>query len=482
MNVQKETAGVSVFWKIMERFGYHGIKMLVQIILARILLPSDFGLISIILVFIDIATTFVQSGLNTALIQNKDADDDDFSSVMWLSIFIAILLYIFLYVSAPVISAFYENTKITFLLRLMGVMLFGGAVNSIQIAYTSKRSEFKKQFMANSIAVIVSGSVSIWMAYKDFGILSLILQQLIWQYTNCIILGLSIKWRPKFIFNTKRVCKLFSFGWKMLASSLLIRLNSMLSKLIIGKKFAASDLGYYTKASGFPAAFSDVAVNAISFVALVSFSDTQDNFNNVKLTLKNYVRYSFFFISPIMLGLAAISRPMVVVLLTDKWLPSVIYLKLLCIVYLFQPICSFYGQAVSGLGRSDLYLRVFMIVKPIGIILMFIATLFLKSIIFIAVIEIVIAVLEALIQAVNVKKLLKYSYKEQLLDWFPSVISAFLMYICVSMCDKISVNDIALMFIELIIGVAAYVLFSLIFQRKTFTEFMKIIKEKVKLV
>lgn len=446
----------SIFWKILERGGFHGAKLLIQIVLARILAPENFGTLTILLVFVDIFSIFVQSGLNTALIQNKETSEEDFSSILWVSVGISAALYAVLYLIAPAVAHFYNDLNITVYLRTIGCVLIGGAVNSIQIAYASRTFNFRSQFLSNSAAVILSGIVGIAMALNGAGVWSLIVQQIMWQGLNCLILGFLIKWRPKFVINGSRVKVLMGFGWKMLASSLLIRMNSMLANLIVGKRYSAESLAFYTKAQNFPTAFSDVVVSSISSVALVSVSSIQEDKARVKNSVRLYVSNSMFFVAPLMIGLACAAQPFIRLLLTDSWLPCVPYLQVFCVLYLFQPLCAIFGQAISGYGRSDLYLRAFLVAKPAGLALMFLVVWLSDDPLYMAVSVVVTSVFEMLVQSSSINKLLGYSLREQIKDWLQPVAAALIMAVPVYAMNLLSLPPLVLLIAQIAAGAVIY--------------------------
>ena len=475
--MRKESTKLSLVWKLLERFAYHGIKLLVQIILARILAPSDFGVLSIIIVFIDIATIFVQSGLNTALIQNKNATDNDFSTVFWFSILFAVLLYGIVFITAPIISNFFENQSISSYLRFLGIMLIGGAINSIQIAYSSRNNNFRAQFICNLIAVVLSGALAVVMAYSGYGIWALIVQQIIWQYLMVILMEIAIKWKPKFVFSVDSLKKMFSFGWKMLLSSLLIRVNIIISNLIIGKKYTDNDLGYYSKAQSFPTVFSDVAVTAISSVALVDFSKKQGDIDVTKKTLKKYLNHTMFFVAPIMFGLIAIAEPFVSLLLTDKWLGCVDYLRIFCLMYLFQPVCAIYGQAISGYGRNDLYLKAYLIAKPIGLLLIFASAFLFDSPIYIAFAVLLTSIIEMIAQSINVKKVFNMGYISQLKSWLPCVVMAIVMFIVCYLLTYLTMSNILLLLIQVIVGGITYLFLCFLTKNEVLLAFISKLKK-----
>ena len=414
----KKSITASFAWKLLERFSFHGVKLLIQIILARILFPSDFGLLGIIMVFVEFATIFVQSGLNTALIQNGEVDENDFSTVFWFSTLLALVLYLVLFFASPAIAFFYNNTAITVALRVLGIYLFGGAFNSIQIAYATKKFDFKSQFIGNFISITISGCLGIYLALNGAGIWALIIQQLVWQFLCCIIMFFFIRWRPRFVFDGKRLKPLLSFGWKMLLSSVLMRSKSLISNLVIGKKYNEEELGHYTKAQNFPVAFSDVVVNTFSSISLADLSKTKDDLNASNKKLLLYIEYSTLVVTPALIGLFATSTPFIHILLSDKWLPCVPYLQMFCLIQLFQPICAIFGQALSAFGRSDLYLKTYLITEPLGLALVIGGSFVFSSPISIAWIMLVTQILETIILFLLVSKIYRIGLSVLARTWF----------------------------------------------------------------
>jgi teichuronic acid exporter len=260
----------SLFWKLIERGCAHGIQFVVQIILARLLLPEDYGLIALVVIFTTIASVFVQSGLNTALIQKKDAEEVDFSSVFYLSLLIACLLYIILFLAAPFIAVFYNMPQITPVFRVLSITLIFGAFNSIQNAVVARKLQFKKLFFSSIGALLISGTIGIYMAYSGCGVWALVMQQLTNQLSITVILWFTVKWRPNLLFSFSRVRNLFSFGWKLLASALIDTIYRDLRSLIIGKMYNPTMLGFYNRGQQFPT----ILVSNIDW-PIPDLSDTQ---------------------------------------------------------------------------------------------------------------------------------------------------------------------------------------------------------------
>jgi teichuronic acid exporter len=272
----------SLLWKLMERGGTQGIQFVVQVILARMLLPEDYGVIALVVIFTSIAGVFIQSGLNTALIQKKDVDEADFSSVFYLCLFIACLIYITLFLTAPFIATFYGIPQITLVFRVLSITLFFGAFNSIQNAVVARNLQFKKLFFSSTGAILISGTAGIYMAYTGFGVWALVGQQISNQFLVTIILWFTVKWRPELLFSFSRVKKLFSFGWKLLASALIDTIYTDLRSLIIGKMYTPAMLGFYKRGQQFPSIIISNINGSIQSVMLPVLSSQQDDRLRVK--------------------------------------------------------------------------------------------------------------------------------------------------------------------------------------------------------
>lgn len=327
-------------WKWLERCGVQGVQFIVQIVLARLLMPEDYGVIALITIFITIANVFVQSGLNAALIQKKDVDNLDYSSVFFTSLFITFVLYIALFISAPTIAEYYGEYEIILALKVLAITLFSGAFNSIQNAIVAREMQFKRIFYSSLWGVLISGIVGIIMAYAGFGVWALIWQQLINSILSTLILWFSIRWRPKFQFSIIRVKVLFSFGWKVLASSLIPALTENAYVLIIGKTYNNEILGYYNRGYQFPSVIINNVNAAISGVLFPVMASHQNNIEKLKNITRRAVLVSSFFVFPAMAGLAAMAEPLVKVILTEKWLPCVPLLQIECLFYATIPLIT----------------------------------------------------------------------------------------------------------------------------------------------
>lgn len=460
------SSGASVIknmsWKFAERITAQLVTFIVSIVLARILDPSDYGVISLVMVFITIANVFVSDGLGSALIQKKDADSLDFSSALYFNIIFSVVIYLILFLVAPAITNFFgRNYEIlTPILRVLGLRVIVAAINSVQHAYVSREMIFQKFFWATLFGTIASAFVGIWMAYHGYGPWALVGQYLTNTTVDTIVLALVLHKKPIIAFSFERVKKLFDYGIKILGSGLLIVTYTEIRSFIIGKVYTSSDLAYYDKARQFPSLFVNNIVSSISAVLFPKMASEQDDLSQIKATTKRSIRFTSYLMCPLMFGLATVAEPLVCVLLTDKWLPCVPLLQVLCISYLWQPIHAADLQAIKALGRSDIILNLEVVKKSIELVV-------LLAVMFISVDAIVIsmsvnATLFVVINAIPVKKLMNYSINEQIKDMAPSFIMAAIMAIAVWMFKYLPISSFLILIIDIMMGACLYLVMSLI--------------------
>lgn len=473
-SVSKNKVISSLIWKFLERGGVQGVQFVLSIILARLVTLEDYGIIALLLVFIQIATVFIQSGFNTALIQKKDADDLDFSSIFYLSFFVSGIVYVFLFFGAPFVAKFYKSESLTKLLRVISLTLFFGAVNSVQNAYVSKTMQFRRFFFSSMGSVLGSGIIGIILAYKGFGVWALVFQQLIRDFLICVILWFTVKWRPKFIFSFQRVKSLFSFGWKLLVSGLLDTVFRNIYNLIIGKIYNKDVLGAFNRGQHFPQLIAVNLDGSIQSVMLPTLSSHNDDVSEVKRITRRSISMSAFLLMPCMFGLAAVAKPLVIVLLTEKWLPCVPFLQLACISYAIYPIHTANLTGINALGRSDIFLKLEIIKKTITILNIIITLPF--GIHAMAIGQVISSFIASFINAYPNKKLMNYKYFEQWKDLMPSFLCSIVMAVCVWSLHFIPIPNILLLFIQILTGVFIYILLCKIFKIENFNYFINTIK------
>lgn len=464
------------FWKLLERFGVAGVQFILQIILARLLDPETYGVLSILIIFTTLANVFIQNGFNTALVQNKDVTEEDYSSVFWVSLGIAGLLYGVIYVSAPFIAAFYEMPIIISPLRVLALILFPGALNSVQIAKVNREMDFRKIFISHIASVVISGAVGIVMAYMGFGIWALVAQTAINILVICIVMRFTVKLNLRFVCNFKRVKVLFSYGWKLLVSSLIDTLYQDLRSLVIGKKYDEGTLGYYNRGKQFPQFIINAVNNSVQSVMLPAMSAKQDDKSQVKSLMRNSVMLSAYIIFPIMAGLAGVAAPLVSLLLTDKWLPCVPYMQIYCFTFAFYPVHSCNLQAINAVGRSDMFLKLEIIKKSYGVLALVIAVFCFDSPIAIAMTGIFTTAISCFVNAYPNKKLIDYSYFEQMKDILPSLAISLVMFVIVLAVGRLSVAPIFVICLQVLTGVAVYLVISAVTKIKPYNMILSTVK------
>ncbi len=469
-----------LLWKLLERFGVHGISFILQILLARLLDPEHYGILSIMIIFTTLANVFIQNGFNTALIQNKDVDEDDYSSVFWVSLIIAGVLYAVIFFASPLIGVFYKMPDIVAPMRVLALMLFPGALNSVQVAKVSREMDFKKIFYSNIGAVIVSGVAGVVIAYLGGGLWALVVQSMLNVFVACIVMRFTVKLRLRLCFNLKRIKILFAFGWKLLVSSLMDTLYQDLRSLVIGKKYDSSTLGYYNRGKQFPQFVISSINGAVQSVMLPAMSKNQDDKARAKSMMRNSITLSSYIIFPMMAGLAGIAAPLISLLLTDKWLPCVPYMQIYCFTLAFYPVHTCNLQAINAMGRSDIFLKLEIIKKTMGISLLVFAVFCFDTPIAIAMTGIFSTLVNCVVNSYPNKKLIGYSYFEQIRDILPSFAASAIMLAAVIALGTLPFAPILVMLLQIVTGVIIYIAISAATRMKPFMLVMSMTKSFLK--
>ena len=466
----------ALFWKLMERFGVQIVQFVLQIILARLLSADYYGILSLMVIFTTLANVFIQNGFNTALIQGKDVTEDDYSSVFWVSLGIAGIIYGVLFFGAPVIAKFYEMPDLVVPFRVLCLMLFPGAVNSIQLAKTSREMNFRNVFYSNLGGILISGTVGIAIAYMGGGLWALVIQTMLNIVAACVVMWFTVKWRPRLICDLNRVKVLFSYGWKLLVSGLLDTLYHNLSSLVIGIKYSSEDLGFSNRGSQFPSFLVNCINGAVQSVLLPAMSAEQDDKTQVKTLMRTSVTVCSYIIFPMMAGLAAVATPLVRLLLTDKWLPCVPYLQIACFCLAFYPVHTSNLQAINAMGRSDIFLKLEVIKKAVGLVALLISVFCFDTPLAIAATGIFTTIISCFINAFPNKKLIDYSYSEQMKDILPSFLAAVLMCGCVLTVQLLHLGTILTLIVQIFLGIVIYVALSAVLKLEPFRMLLDILK------
>lgn len=410
----------SLVWKLLERGGYQGIQLVVQIILARLLSPADFGMLAILLVFINVAAVIVQSGLNTALIQAIQVTHQDSSTVFWINIVLAALLYCALFALSPQVSAWYGFPELTVALRVLGLTLFVNALNSIQVGLAAREFDFRSIFVATVFAGGTSGILGIGMASRGLGYWALIAQQLGYQLVLSILLAYRIAWRPRLEFETRSARNLLAYGWKIASASLLDTFYLGLYDLTVGKVFSPATLGSFSQGKRLPMVTNSILDGTIQAVMLPALSRLQADPTRAARALRRSLSISTLGVASLMGAMYVAAPSLITVMLSEKWAAAVPYVRAFSILYAVQPIQTGNLQAIAASGRSDLILRTNLVKRAIGVAILGFTSLVLRDPHLVAVGAVVDGYLAAAINASMSGRLYAYGILQQIRDLLPT--------------------------------------------------------------
>ena len=470
----KESITTNVFWRLLERFGAQGVTFIVSIVLARLLDPGVYGVIALVTVFTSIMQVFVDSGLGNALIQKKNVDDIDFSSVFYFNLVFCLFLYGLMFVIAPAIASFYEMPDLVLILRVLSLIIIISGVKNVQQAYVARNMLFKKFFFSTLGGTIGAAVIGIFLAYKGFGVWALVAQYLFNATVDTGILWLTVKWRPKKIFSFQRLKVLFSFGWKLLVSKLIDTLYEDIRSLIIGKMYSASDLAYYNRGKQFPQLLVGNVNSALESVLFSSMSMEQDNMSRIRNMTSRSIQVTSYIVMPLMVGVAVCAGPIVNIVLTEKWVPCVPYMRVFCFGLALVPISIANLNAIKAIGRSDLYLKLEIIRKLFNIVSLMLLMWY--GVIAIAFSYLLNCLMNLVINSMPNKRLLGYGYKDQIIDLAPAVLLSAFMGVITYSITFIGLNDWLTLLIQIPLGIIIYIFASIIFKIDSFDYILSILR------
>ena len=472
-NLKSKTL-MGLIWTFAEQVGAQLVGFVVSIILARLLLPEDYGVIAIVLVFVNLCNVFVDSGFGKSLVQKKDADDLDFSSAFYFSLVLSLILYALLYAAAPWIAGWYDMQILSPVLRVMGLRLIVAAYNSVQKAKVSREMQFRRFFFSTLGGTLVSAVVGIYMAWKGYGIWALVAQQLTNVVIDTVILSVTISWHPKLMFSFSRMKQLYAYGWKVLVTGLVETLYEDFRSLYVGKLYTANDLAYYTRGRQFPYLLVDNVNISISNVLFPAISSRQDDLDEVRGMTRRAMKTGAYLISPMMFGLAAVAEPVVILLLTEKWLPCVPYLQILCINCALTPLQITNIQSIYAVGRSDIVLRLNVIKKMFGFLVVLIFAR--VSVMAMTWAGVATAIFALIMNTYPNKKLLNYGIWDQLKDVVPSWLLSGAMMLVVMAISVLHLPLIPELVVMILVGVIVYIALSAMFRVESFMYILETLK------
>ena len=466
-----------LFWSFGERFITQGASFALSIILARLLMPSEYGIVALILVFINLASVFVTNGIGESLIQKKNADETDFSTIFYCSFLISIFIYVILFLTAPFIAKFYGNSDLESVLRILALIIPVSSFSTIQQAYVSKKMIFKKFFFSNLGGTLVAGLIGIMMAYYGFGVWALVAQNLVNTIIVTIVLFFTVPWRPRLLFSIDSAKELLGFGWKLVAANFINIGYNELRSLVIGKIYTMTDLAYYNRGNQFPSLIITNINSTIAKVVFPAMAEVNDDISRLKSVTRRAMKITSYLIFPLMIGLMGVANSLILVLLTEKWLFVVPFLQICCIYWLFQPMQTANWQAIKSLGRSDLLMNLEILKKVIGVV-MLLLTMHI-NVYAIAISNAAFAGISMIINMIPNKKLINYSMSEQLRDIAPPLLLSIIMGVIIHTISWIQLPVIATLALQIVCGGIIYIGASYMFQLDSFVYLSNMVIKKI---
>lgn len=477
LNSDKKNISSNIMWRFMEKFSAKFVTFFVSIILARLLDPSTYGTVALITVFTTILEVFVDSGLGNALIQKKDADDLDFSSVFFFNVAMCTVLYLLMFFAAPLIADFYNIQELTPIVRVQSLTILISGVKNIQYAYVSREMIFRKFFFATLSGTIVSAIVGLVMAVAGFGVWALVAQPLVNYSIDTIVLWITVQWRPKLIFSCTRLKSLLSYGWKLLIAKLVNTTYMKIRDLLIGKIYSTSDLAFFNKGDTFPAVIVPNITASVDAVMFPAMAKEQDNKIRIRELVKKSIQTSSYLVFPMMAGLIACANPLIRLLLTEKWLPCVPFLYMFCIVYAFWPFSIANLNAIKALGYSEKILKLEVIERIFSIFLLIITLK--MGVFWIGISYVAGEIFSTILCAIPNRKLIDYGFIRQFIDLIPLLFTSIIMGCIVYSIQFLGLSDVFTLGIQVVIGVLIYLILSWVFKLQGFLYFYSIFKTKI---
>lgn len=463
-------------WSMIERFATQGVQFLFGIILARLLSPDDYGIITMPLVFLAIAQCIIDSGFSTALIRKPELTEDDLSTAFYFNIGIGILCYAVLFFSSPLIADFYHTPILSSLLKVTALAVLFNPLCAVQQAILTRKIDFKTQAIVSLSGAILSGIVGLSMAYNGFGVWSLVFQQVGGYLIRTILLWILGKWKPKRKWSWESFHYLWGFGSKMLGSGLLDTIYNNIYPIVIGKYFSAQDLGNYTRAQQFSSLPSSNVTGVLQRVTFPVLSSIQNEDERLAKNYRKILKLSAFLVFPMMLMLSAIANPLVRILLTDKWIGCVILLQIVCFQMMWYPIHAINLNLLTVKGRSDLFFRLEVLKKIIGVCIMCITIP--NGIIWMVSGGIVSSMISLAINTYYTGKLIHVGYLKQMRDLLPIFGISLFMWLCIFICVTLIENCYVQLLFGVFIGSLLFAVLSKLFLKSEWKDLMSIIKLK----
>lgn len=462
-----------VWWSFLEKYSTQGVSTLVTIVMARILTPSEYGLIGMLAIFMALSQVFIDGGFASALIQRKDRTEKDFSTVFWTNMGVSVTLYTLLFIFAPAIASYYNQDLLVPITRVYCLNLIFSALTAVNRVKLTIALNFKTQLKISLFPVCISGIAGIYCAYHGFGVWAIVIQSNITAILSAVLSFALVRWMPSFIFSKESFRNLFRFGSKLLASQIIHSVYVNLYNVIIGKKYSSADLGLYTRAGQFGQLIGTNLTAVMTRVSFPVLSRIQDDDKQLMGAYRKFIAMVAFIVFPLSLGLCGIARPLIVALLTDKWIGSVIYLQILSFIYPLDGITLVNLNLLYVKGKSNLVLRLEIIKKSIAVAILFVT--FRYGITAICIGQVIYGVIALMFNTSNTKKLLNYGFLHQIRDVLPYFICSLAVTALALGLDRLLNNDWVVLAAALILCPILYFGLCYLFKLQAFFEMASIL-------
>ena len=472
----KDKTVKGVFWSALDRFSTQGIQFVFTILIARLLLPSDYGVIAMLNIFMAVAQTFIDSGFSSALVRKLDRTQTDFSTVFYFNIAVACIAYWGLWLASPYIASFYNIPLLESVTKVVGLNLIIGALSGIQNSILTIEIDFKSRAKISVITGLVTGIVGLWMAYRGYGVWALVFQALSASGLRTLLLWCLVKWHPALVFSWKSFKELFSFGSKMLASGLLDTIYNNIYTIVIGKCFSSTSLGVYSRASGLAEYPSSNITGVLQSVTFPVLSQIQNEEERLSEAYKRFIRMSAYIVFPLMVGLAAVADPFIRLMLTDKWEGAIYLLQIICFSMMLYPVHAINLNLLMVKGRSDYFLKLEIYKKIMGVSILCVTIP--MGLVAMCYGKIVGGVIGMAINTYYTNKLIGYGFWKQMKDLFPILIQSLIMGILVFFVVNHLSSLGAQLFFGIVVGALYYIVSSYFLKFKELQDIIEIISRK----
>lgn len=462
-------------WRFLQNASTQIINFVISIYLARILDPSDYGLVAMIAIFITLASVFIDTGFSSAIIQKKEIDDVDLDTMFYSGFISSVVLYLILYIAAPYIAEFYHHEELILLLRIQGITVVIASLYSVQQALLTRELQFKKGFLPRVIGAIAHGIVGIILAKRGFGPLTLVYSAIANNVASAIVYWVIVKWKPGLHFSIKSFKEMFSFSARILSSSLLDTIFNNIRSLVIGRQYTSDDLAYYNRGDQFPTIIMSQIDGSISTVLFPTLSKYQDKWEEGLKLLRKSLQTSMYICLPLMFGLCAVAEPMIMFILTEKWAQSIEYVRLASIGCMFWPLTA-NNHALNALGKSKITLRLNTMSKIVSLTLLFLT--YRHSVRLMIMSTLFSSIIYTIVSSIVYHYELNYKIKDQIMDLLPTLLLSLFMFVITYSISFLNLNYFVTLVLQVISGVIVYVIGSIVFKIDSFYNLLDIIKNR----